>query len=257
MPVSKFILDDLMYGIGQTSGTANGGVMAKLAMRTDLQSLGGYTWLMDACLEFSRNYRFQWLEQTGPLIYTNAGQSSYPLDSFLVPADIGRVANLLPSIFRYFIPYNPVLGTNNPGSVLLWKSVDAMELLFNTPGIPTYFTRYGTQIRVAPVPDNSYPMFLRYQVEHPFSNPPVGGDKFLLDNDWREIAEYAAAERGAINLRMMDYAQSYHTVLFGDPEFERSSGAKGNPGLIFRRIPQPESDSESMMKQLRPMVPLV
>jgi hypothetical protein len=96
---------------------------------------------------------------------------------------------------------------------------------------------------------------MRYQVEHPFSSPPSGADDFLLDNDWREIAEYAAAERGAINLRMTDYATNYHTILFGDPEFERSSGARGNPGLIFRRISQMESDSESQMKQIRPMVP--
>lgn len=257
MPSSKYTLNDLMFGIGQTSASPNGGVMAKLAMRTDLLSLGGYTWLMDSILEFSRNYRFQWLEQTGPLFYTNAGQSSYPLDDFLVAGDLGKIANLIPSIFRYFLPYSPIQGAYNSGSILHWKSVDALELLFNTPGIPAYFTRYGTSVRVAPVPDGSYPMFMRYQVEHPFSNPPVGTDNFLLDNDWREIAEYAAAERGAINLRMMDYAQSYHTTLFGDPEFERSSGARGNPGLIFRRIPQPESDSESMMKQIRPMVALV
>jgi hypothetical protein len=145
----------------------------------------------------------------------------------------------------------------NPGSQLLWRTVDALELMFNTPGIPAYFTRFGTTIRVAPVPWAAFPMFLRYQVEHPFSSPPNGQDSFYLDNDWREIAEYAAAERGAINLRMMDYAQSYHTILFGDPEFERSSGARGNPGLIFRRISQLESDSESHMKQLRPMVPLL
>jgi hypothetical protein len=98
---------------------------------------------------------------------------------------------------------------------------------------------------------------MRYQVEHPFSTPPSGQDDFLLDNDWREIAEYAAAERGAINLRMTDYATNYHQILFGDPEFERSSGGRGNPGLIFRRISQMEGDSESQMRQIRPMVPLL
>lgn len=259
MPTSKYVLDDLMFGIGQTPVTPKGGVTAKLAMRSDLLSLGGYTWLMDSILELSRNFRFQWLEQTGPLVYMNPGQSSYSLDLFLNPGDAGKVANLIPSIFRYFLPFTPIpsLQGVNPGSQLLWKTVDALELMFNTPGIPAYFTRYGTQIRVAPVPWESFPMFMRYQVEHPFASPPLGSDPFLLDNDWREIAEYAAAERGAINLRMMDYAAQYHQTLFGDPEFERSSGARGNPGLIFRRISQFESDSESQMRQIRPMVPLL
>lgn len=256
MPLTKYILDDLMFGIGATANNPNGGVMAKLANRTDLLARGGYTWLMDGILELSRNYRFQFLEKTGPLMWTTPGVYSYPLDNFLVPTDVGKVANVIPSLFRYFLPYDtapPLMGVN-PGSELLWRTVDALELMFNTPGIPAYFTRYGGQILIAPRPWEAFPMFLRYQVEHPFSNPPAGGDNYLLDNDWREIAEYSAAERGAINLRMMDYAAQYHQVLFGDPEFERSTGAKGNPGLIFRKITQIETDSQAHMKAVRPMV---
>lgn len=255
MPNSKYILDDLLYGIGKTTpDTAKGGLQSLLANRFDLEARGAYTWLMDACLEFSRNFRFQWLETTGPLFYTTAGQYSYDLNNFILLQDAGKIANIIPSLYRYFLPFTPIPGTSMPGNNLLWKTIDALELMFHTPGIPQYFTRYGSQIYMAPVPNASYPIYLRYQVEHPFSNPPVGDDKFLLDNDWREIVELGAAERGAIILRMMDYASQYHTVLFGDPEFERSSGARGNPGLIFRRISQMEGDSESMMKSIRPMV---
>lgn len=254
MPTQLYKLDDLMFGIGRTSANPQGGVMSKLANRTDLLAMGGYTWLMDAMLELSRNYRFQFLEHTGPLMYTQPNVYSYPLDPFLVPGDAGKVANVLPSLFRYFLPYSPLPGVVNPGSQLLWRTVDAIELLFNTPGIPAYFTRFGTQILIAPIPQASYPIFLRYQVEHPFSNPPVGTDPYMLDNDWREIAEFAAAEKGAINLRMMDYAAQYHQTIFGDPEFERTTGAKGMPGLIFRKITQLETDSQDHMKMIRPMV---
>jgi hypothetical protein len=243
-----------MYGIGATSAAPKGGVMAKLASRTDLEALGSLTWLMDGIMELSRNYRFQFLEKTGPTFSTTAGVYSYPLDNFLLTGDAGKIANVVPSLFRYFIPYNPIAGVVNPGSELLWRSVDALELLFNTPGIPSYFTRYGGNILIAPIPQAAYPIFLRYQVEHPFSNPPSLTDKFMLDNDWREIAEFAAAERGAINIRMMDYASQYHQTLFGDPEFERTTGAKGMPGLIFRKITQLESDSQDHMKALKPMV---
>lgn len=254
MPTQLYTLDDLMFGIGATAGAPKGGVTAKLANRQDLLAMGGYTWLMDGILELSRNYRFQFLEKTGPLMYTQPGVYNYPLDPFLLPGDTGKIANVIPSLFRYFLPNTPVTGGVNPGSELLWRSVDAIELLFNTPGIPAYFTRYGTQILIAPIPQAAYPIMLRYQVEHPFSNPPTGTDKFMLDNDWREIAEFSAAERGAVNLRMMDYATQYHQTLFGDPEFERTTGAKGMPGIIFRKITQIETDSQAHMKQIRPMV---
>jgi hypothetical protein len=187
-------------------------------------------------------------------MWTQRGVYSYDLDQFLEAQDVGRVANVIPSLFRYFLPYTPIFGRVNAGSELIWKTIDALELLFNSPGVPAYFTRYGTQIMIAPIPQDSFPIFLRYQVEHPFSNPPTGGDPFLLDNDWREIAEYAAAERGATVLRMMDYAAQYHTTLFGDPEFERTTGGKGMPGIIFRKITQIETDSQAHMKSIRPMV---
>jgi hypothetical protein len=192
-------------------------------------------------------------------MYMTPGVYSYPLDNFLQPADVGKIANTMPSIFRYFLPYTPVPSTMgvNPGSELIWKSIDALSLMFNTPGIPAYFTRYGTQILVAPVPWGNFPMYLRYQVEHPFSDPPAGQDDFLLDNDWREIAEFAAAEKGAVALRMMDYASQYHQTIFGDPEFERTTGARGMPGMIFRKITQIESDSEPYMKSIRPMVSII
>lgn len=254
VPFSKYILSDLLYGIGQNSTSPKGGIYGKLANRTDLEAQGAYTWIMDAILELSRAYRFQLLERTGPLFTTTAGQYAYNIENFYQPADVGFTTNLIPNLFRYYLPYSAVPGIVNAGSNLEWKTVDAQELMFNTPGVPSYFTRYAGQILISPVPNGAYPMYLRYQIQHPFSQPPVAGDKFLLDDEWREIAEYASAERGAVNLRMMDYAAQYHTTVFGDPEFERSSGGRGMPGLIFRRITQMEGDSESMAKQIRPMV---
>jgi len=253
MSTPSYTLQDIAFGVGGSPGSPTGGVWGKLSQRNDLLALGVYQWIQDAILELSRNYRFEYLEKTGPQFNLTIGQVAYPINNWLQAGDAGKQTNLIPSITRFF--NNIVVpGQVNPCSTLLWKTVDALELMFQSPGVPTYFTRYGGQILLAPQPSSALPVFMRYQIEHPFSNPPVAGDLFYLDNEWKEIAEYAAALRGATNLRMMDYAAQYHTTLFGDPEFQRSSGGRGMPGLIFRRITQMEGDSESMPKQIKPMV---
>jgi hypothetical protein len=253
MSAPIYTLQDLAFGVGGTSAAPTGGVWGKLSQRGDLLQLGVYQWLQDAILELSRDYRFQYLEKTGPTFNLTIGTVNYPLNTWLQAGDAGKQTNLLPSITRFFTP-TVTPGQTNACSTLLWKTIDALELMFQTPGVPTYFTRFSGQIWIAPQPNVSYPVYMRYQVEHPFSNPPASTDTFYLDNEWKEIAEYAASLRGATNLRMMDYATMYHNILFGDPEFQRSSGGRGMPGLIFRRITQMEGDSESMPRQIKPNV---
>ena len=90
---------------------------------------------------------------------------------------------------------------------------------------------------------------MRYQIQHPFSNPAVLADTILLDDDWREIIEYSAALRGAGNLRMLDYQTSYHNTLFGDPK------KKGDVVLVGDMVIILENDivSKQGMRQNRPM----
>lgn len=248
MPI--YTLQDLAFGVGGTPGAPTGGVWGKLSQRQDLLALGVYQWIQDAILELSRDYRFQGLERTGPQVSLTANVNNYTNDFFIQMADAGKVTNLIPNLFRFFnYPLNATGG--NSGSNLAWKTIDAIELMLNLPGIPTYFTRYQDKYWLAPVQQAPLVCYMRYQIEHPFSNPAIAADPFLLPNEWKEIAEYAASLRGATNLRMLDYASQYHTTLFGDPEFQRSSGATGMPGLIFRRVMQMESDSTSMMRQIR------
>lgn len=254
MSVPIYTLQDLAFGVGGTSSVPTGGVWGKLSQRQDLLTLGVYQWIQDAITEISRDIRFQYLEKSGPQFTLVPGTNNYPIDNFLKTEDLGRQINLLPSIFRFFNPYSGA-GATNAGSTIQWKTIDALELMFQTPGVPTYFTRYSGQIWFAPQPNQALIVYFRYQIEHPFTLPPASGDIFYLDNEWKEIVEYAAALRGATNLRMMDYAAQYHTTLFGDPEFQRSSGGRGMPGLIARRIAQMEGDSQSMARQIKPMVP--
>jgi hypothetical protein len=248
-----YTLQDLAFGVGGTPAAPLGGVWAKLAGRQDLVARGVYGWLQEAILELSRNYRFEQLEKTGPLFTCTPGIGNYAISNFEQPADSGKVVNLIPSLFRYFS--YPINATGaNAGSTLSWKTIDALELMLNTPGIPTYFTRYSGQIWIAPLPITPLTMYLRYQIEHSFTSAAAPTDPFLLPNEWKDIAEYSAAIRGATNIRMLDYASQYHQTLFGDPDFQRSSGGTGQPGLIFRRISQMEGDSQSQMRQIRVQV---
>lgn len=255
--MSTYTIDDLLWGVGNTSTTAVGGVYSKLAQRSDLVARGIYEMATDVILNLSRNFRFPLLERTGPIVTLNYLQANYAPSYLIQPTDTNQIVNLIPSFVRYFQPnMPPAIGNGNTSSTLAWKTIDALELMFNTPGIPTYFTRYQNQFWVAPVPDNSYYSYLRYQVQHPFSGDPTkplaaGTDIFYLPDEWKVVAEYAIAEQGAIALRMMDYAKDYHTVLYGDPEGQRSTEGRGNPGLIYRLISQIEGDSQSMMKSLR------
>lgn len=247
----SYTLQDIVFGIGGTAGAPTGGIWTKLAQRTDLVSAGVYQETAQAILELSRSYRFPDLERTGPNYTLTTNLNNYTNDNLIQPADAGKVTNLIPNIFRFFNYPIGSTSTGAPGSNLIWKTIDAIELMLNLPGIPTYFTRYQNKYWFAPVQQSPIVVYMRYQIEHPFSAIPVPSDTFLLPNEWLEIAEYAGALRMAKNIRMLDYANDYHTTLFGDPEFQRSSGATGMPGLIFRRITQMEGDSTSMMKQIR------
>jgi hypothetical protein len=91
---------------------------------------------------------------------------------------------------------------------------------------------------------------MRYQIQHPFSNPPVLTDEIFLDDDWREIIEYAAALRGAGDLRMLDYATQYHNTLYGDPK------KPADVGLLTARASIMENDivSSQGLRQIRPLM---
>jgi hypothetical protein len=245
---SAYIIQDLLAGIGVPVGTqATGGVYAKLSNRNDVITLGPQ-WIADAIIELSRSYPFEDLQDTGPVIQMTTGQYEYPLATFLNPLDVIASSNLVPSFYMFYNdPTNSVAGYN-PGIGLTYKSIDTLELMFSTPGTPAYWSRWQGQIFIAPVPTNTYFCYMRYQKQHPFSKPAALTDPIMLPDEWREIAEYSAAMRGAGNLRMLDYAQGYKQILFGDPK------KPGELGLIAARVSQMESDivSNQGMRQIRP-----
>ena len=250
-----YIVQDLLAGIGATTLAPTGGVWAKLSNRQDVFT-SGPQWIADTVLELSQSFPFQGLERstTTPVQLTN-GVFQYPFSTWVNPGDIpvnnpfNANPKLIPSFFMFYQnPLNPVTGYN-PGIGLTYKSIDSLELMFSTPGTPAYWSRYQNQVFIAPQPNQDFFSYMRYQVQHPFSNPAALTDVIELDDDWREIIEYGAAYRGAINLRMLDYAAQYHNILYGDP------AKRGSTGLISARVSMQENDTVSNqgMRQIRPM----
>lgn len=252
-------MSDLIWGVGQTSAAnSTGGIYWKLSQRDDVGvnpalALG---WIQETLLELGRTYAFIGLQKTGPLFQLTAQTYQYALTNFLQAGD--TTANLVPSFFLFFgNPTPPVTSFNNNGLDLTFQTIDALEQMFLTPGTPAYWSRFSDQIYVAPLPDQAYFARMRYQIPHPFTGgSPAGSfpalsDPLLLPDEWKDVVEYAAAQRGATNFRMLDYATQYHNILFGDPQFQRSSGATGMPGLIARREMQLESDTTSQTRSIR------
>ena len=258
-----YTIQDLLCGINATPSAPNGGVWNKLSQRYDVFSISGGAgfgmgtqWIADAVLELSQSYPVQALQRTTATpVQMISGQYQYPFSTWVNAGDIpsfGTTENpkMIPSFYMF---YNNPLTTGqgyNPGIGLMYKSIDSLELMFSTPGTPAYWSRFGNDIFIAPQPNNNFWSYMRYQIQHPFSNPPALTDPIYLADEWREVIEYAAAMRGAGDLRMLDYATQYHNILYGDPK------KKGDLGLITARISIMENDivSSQSFRQIRPVM---
>lgn len=250
-----YTVQDLLAGIGATTGAPTGGVWQKLSQRADVFQYGAQA-IADTCLEFSQSYPFEGLQRsTTTAVQMNSGQFQYPFSTWINAADIPTPVSqynanpkLVPSFFMY---YNNPLNTTgyNPGIGLTYKSISDLELMFGTPGTPAYWSRFNNQVFLAPQPNQQFWSYMRYQIQHPFSQPAALADIIMLDDDWRELIEYGAAMRVAGNLRMLDYQQSYKATLYGDPK------KPGDLGLYTARVSQLENDivSNQGLRQIRPM----
>jgi len=95
-------------------------------------------------------------------------------------------------------------------------------------------------------------VYLPYQVRHPF-DPNLLTTPIRLPQDWLDILAYAAAERGAINLRWNDQATYLHTILYGDPKSAIPGTAQlARPGLLAAKIAQQEKDQRYSTVQVMP-----
>jgi hypothetical protein len=235
-----------------TIGDLVQGVIDALQGRTDVSTIAP-RYIAKAIKEITESYPFEELRRTGPQFTLTPGVGIY------------SVANFLNSDDDYTSPESFVIfldpPTNSVNYTIKYRTPNAIEPLLapNTTGIPMYFTRYGLNFHLGPIPNLSYLTFLRYQVRHPMPvmTDPVGltGQRLFFPDTWEDIVEYAAAERIAIVKRWNDQRDIIHEILWGDPEYAMSEGKRGRPGLIAARLLQYERDQKFNARQLNIMVP--
>lgn len=249
----------MSYTVGTIAGspTAQGTLIRLLAGRTVSQS-DGADWVRKAVLELTENYKFPGLQQSGPLVYfTLAMGGPYPVSYFQTIGDDSIEINKVDSFFVFYNQYNvPLTASNgiNPGFPMKFKTINDMEMEINTLGLPVHWTRHEDQFYFGFAPNQAYPVYMRYQTEHPFPNQDTANawqDPILLPNSWQDIVEYATAQRAANEIRLFDLAETYKTAIYGDPLFQRSGGTEGCPGLIFARTSQEQRDQTTSTKQMR------
>jgi hypothetical protein len=229
------------------------------------------SWLRDALREITQKYTFEELRKTGPLITIGPGLGSqgstfaYPVSQFLYPGeDYTRsedpVIFLTPTQFQqatqlaqqYGVPSPvPLLTTNNLVAYgMNYVDMKAIQpLLFIPGGIPFLYTRFGNLFYFGTQPGANYNVYLPYQRKHPFS-AKLAQSQVYVPEEWFEVIAIAAAEKGAYKLRWNDQAVALHSMLWGDPDYERSGGETGRPGMVAALTEQPERDKRLSLVEL-------
>lgn len=233
------------------------GLQRALAGRT-LQSVDMNDWIMQTVLELTENYKFPDLQISGApvqLIYANPGPYNPLL--FLPPGELlGDYIEKIDSFFIYYQTPVPLSSTNgeNPGYPLKFATIDTMEMEMNMLGQPIHWTRHANQFYFGFAPNQTYQCYARFRTNNPFTTPlPLPTDTIFMPKVWKDIVQYGAAERAAAELRLFDVATGFHTLIYGDPLFERSGGTEGKPGLIFSRVSQEQQDQTTTTKAMRLM----
>lgn len=238
------------------------GVRRKLGARTDIEN-DMPLWIRDAIFEITESYDFSELQTTGPLVKFSTGVCRYPVTLF---TNNNERATRVTSWFR-FNQGTPtsIQDVSLNGMVLKFRTIPVVEQMSKTIAPPSKWARINdSTLIIGPSPDQAYFSFQNYQKEHPFPEDTVDNNTFLnsllnttvfIPRSWKLIIEFWAARLGALEKRMLDVADSYYQVLFGDPTFRQSNDpSKGTPGLIFHRMSQYERDASQSERALQPIV---
>ena len=220
-------------------------VIDALQGRTDVAAIAP-KYIKRAIQEICESMPFEELKITGPTVQLTVGQSTYPVSFFLNPGD--DYVQIPSFIIFVDFPNNTVQTT------IQYKTMMAIDPMLGsaTQGLPSRWTRYGTNIMLGPVANQTYGVFMRYQVRHrfPLDEANLSGTMVHVPDTWEEIIYYAAAERIAVVKRWNDQATYLHQLLYGDPLSQMKDGTLGRPGLIAARTLQIERDGQHNSRAL-------
>jgi len=209
-------------------------------------------------LEYTGSYKFTELQETGPTTQFTVGIPNYVPNYFLQPGSALLKLQKVNSFFLFTDGYVSPFGTqytgNNSGYDITFRTIDRMEVLINTSGLPLHWTRHDGCLWFGCNPDQTYFTYMRYQREHPFPNAGTGNaglDPIFLPDEWQEAIEYASAMRLAPSYNLSSKATELNNRLKGDEKFQRSAGIEGSPGLIFQLTSDEQRDQSTTVKRFR------
>lgn len=232
------------------------GVKRKLGNRDDADNVSPL-WIKDAVKEITENFPFEELKVNGPIVNFSPGLFEYPITFFTNNNEYPSIINSWFVSSTSTIALTVTSNNTNAGRYLKYRTLPVLDIMIKNLGQPSKWTRNGKNLLVGSTPDQNYATQMRYQREHPFAGnifDPVNlqSQEILMPTSWSIIIEFTAAIIGAYEYRMLDYAQMYHTTLYGDPDFKKTG--RGNPGLIFSRTSNYDRDSSNNERQIQMVV---
>jgi hypothetical protein len=106
-------------------------------------------------------------------------------------------------------------GVNQAGRALEYRRVTTIDtysygISSNLTGQlgqapPVYYTRFGSNLQVGPVPDQNYQYFVRVKLRHPFPSMGFASQVVFAPDSWQQACEYLAC----YNLALWEGAVEY------------------------------------------------
>jgi hypothetical protein len=215
--------------IGDHVGT----VASLLSGRTD-QNASISQWLLNGYRDIAHTIPFETLEDT---------QDPYPCVANFPTLDYPSNARAIKSITLGFPASTPT--SERP---LYKRNKAIINRYASTPtGVPSIWAPYAYQIHLRMVPDDAYPLIVDFWRKVIPDPEDINNTLIEVPDDWLEIVEYAAQERGWIDLQEYEKANAVHVFLWGDPKM-----GKKNPGLVKQRLTRIQAEYENANYGMRP-----
>lgn len=232
-------------------------VILKLENRTS-ETANVDRYLRDALIELTGNPdlrdSFSELEEYGPLFNLTGGPigvsvGEYPETSF-VPQGPPADYNIKTLDFLIWTDYP----TNQHRRKLIPTHFQDADKFQSSPSLPTMWYRFGNTIGFESTPNQNYQVQARLMRRHPITDyfnasGLLNTTVILMPNEWYEVLEWAAAQRGFMELLEFEKATSIRTLLWGDPEHPNDF-----PGLVASVKTKRRQEAWLTEQPLRPVI---
>jgi hypothetical protein len=232
-----------------TVGSLVPSVVQKFGNRQDLNSTEdgspAVVAILESIAELTETYEFEELKYRSPVGNLTLGQSEYPIPSLISgnPIEATDLTKIFTITFWFEGQTNAVrnMKYRRYPTVVMYAFGLGGTSNIDTP--PIYWSRYNSNISIAPAPDRDYFFFLMLQLRHPNPTTNQAAQLVYMPDSWRDIVAYSAAMRLAANEGAFDYSANIYRLLHGDTKTNQ-------PGLIMGRVPQMERDEMGNERQL-------